>query len=147
MDPFAAIGLAGNIITFLDFGYELISAAKDIYVSASGASTDNDDLSTRSQQLQQLAATLKISKPGGSLSDQERSLLNLAAQCMDASKDLEKLLDKLKARNPKSKRAAIRAAVRNWRKEDEKDALEQKLDHCRQQLNLELLSLTRQGMS
>ncbi|KAI1766523.1 hypothetical protein GGR53DRAFT_209226 [Hypoxylon sp. FL1150] len=143
MDTFAAIGLAGNIITFLDFGYELISAAKDIYKSTSGASADNDDLSIRTQQLSQLAASLKVSKPVGSLSEQERSLLNVATQCIDVSGDLEKLLDKLKSRNPKSRRAAIKAAVRNWRKEDEKNALQQKLDRCKQQLSLELLSLTR----
>ncbi|XXG96982.1 hypothetical protein Hte_003275 [Hypoxylon texense] len=143
MDPFAAIGLAGNIVTFLDFSYKLISAAKNIHASTSGASVDNDDLLSGTQQLHQLASSLRISKPISSLSDQERSLLKVAAQCIDVSGELEKLLDRLKASNPKSKRAAFRAAVRNWRKGDEKDTLEAKLDRCRQQLNLELLSLTR----
>ncbi|KAI1781201.1 hypothetical protein F4818DRAFT_32521 [Hypoxylon cercidicola] len=142
MDPFAAIGFVGNLITFVDFGFKLIYTAKDIHSSASGAIADNDDLSTRTLELRRLAGRLKASK-AGSLSDQERSLLDVADQCMDISGDLEKLLDKLKTRNPKSKRAAMKAAVRNWRKEDEKDTLEKKLDRCRQQLNLELLSLTR----
>lgn len=56
MDPFTAIGLVGNIVTFLDFGYKLISTAKGIYTSGSGATAYNDDLSYTTQQIQQLTA-------------------------------------------------------------------------------------------
>ncbi|OTA81348.1 hypothetical protein M434DRAFT_37581 [Hypoxylon sp. CO27-5] len=143
MDPFTAIGLAGNIITFLDFGYKLISTAKGIYTSASGAIAYNENLSYTTQQIQQLTTNLKVAKPVGFLSKQERSLLQVASDCESVSVELTKLLDKLKARNPSSKREAFRAAVRDWRKKDQKDDLELKLDRCRQQLNLELVSLSR----
>ncbi|OTA55289.1 hypothetical protein K449DRAFT_177860 [Hypoxylon sp. EC38] len=143
MDPFTAIGLAGNIITFLDFGYKLISTAKGIYTSASGAIVYNEDLSYTTQQIQQLTTSLKVAKPVGSLSKQERSLLQVASDCESVSVELTKLLDKLKARNTSSKREAFRAAVRDWRRKDQKDDLKLKLDRCRQQLNLELVSLSR----
>ncbi|KAI1418066.1 hypothetical protein F5Y13DRAFT_150473 [Hypoxylon sp. FL1857] len=143
MDPFTAIGLAGNIITFLDFGYKLISTAKSIRTSASGASAYNDDLSYQTKQIQQLADNLKVSKSTSSLSKQELSLLQVASDCKRVSVELAKLLDKLKARNPGSKREALRATIRDWRTKDQKDDLELKLDRCRQQLNLELVSLSR----
>lgn len=143
MDPFAVIGLASNIVSFLDFGFKLVSTAKSIRASSSGASVDNDDLSFRTQQLQRLVLNLRGPQPFDSLSVEERSLLQVAAQCVGVSADLEKLLDKLKARNPKSKRQAFRAALHNWWREDEKEALEQKLGSCRQQLNVQLLSLMR----
>ncbi|KAI1460925.1 hypothetical protein F4805DRAFT_350084 [Annulohypoxylon moriforme] len=143
MDPFTAIGLAGNIIAFLDFGYKLISATKDIHASASGLSAHDDDLSHSAQQLQQLVANLKVAKPLGSCSEQELSLLQVAIDCRCVSLELANLLDKLKARNPKSMRGAFRAVIRNWRKKEEKVELVSKLDRCRQQLNLELTSLSR----
>ncbi|KAI0882564.1 uncharacterized protein GGS22DRAFT_169759 [Annulohypoxylon maeteangense] len=143
MDPFTAIGLAGNIISFLDFGYKLISATKDIHASASGSSVYNDDLSLTVQQLQQLVANLKLTKPPGSFSEQELSLLRVSSDCEHVSVELASLLDKLKAQNSKSMRGAFRAAMRNWRNKDEKAELVSKLDRCRQQLNLELTSLSR----
>ncbi|KAI2634144.1 hypothetical protein GGS26DRAFT_552389 [Hypomontagnella submonticulosa] len=143
MDPFSAIGLVSNIITFLDFSYKLITTAKYIQSSASGASKHNDDLSFMTSQLQRLATNLKVARPEGSLSKREHSLLQVATQCEGVSIELATLLDKLRARNPKSNRESIRAAIRDWRKKDQKADLEQKLDCCRQQLNLELLSFTR----
>ncbi|KAI1136555.1 hypothetical protein F5Y05DRAFT_96938 [Hypoxylon sp. FL0543] len=143
MDPFTAIGLAGNIITFLDFGYKLVSASKDIYTSASGASTYNDDLSYTTEQIQQLTASLKVAKPVATLSKHELSLLQVARDCEGVSDELAKLLDELKARKPGSKREAFKAAMRDWRKKNQKDNLELKLDRCKQQLNLELVNLSR----
>ncbi|OTB04197.1 hypothetical protein M426DRAFT_262419 [Hypoxylon sp. CI-4A] len=143
MDPYAAIGLVGNIITFLDFGYKLISAAKDIHASTSGSGAYNSDLLFDAQHLQQLAASLNLAKPDGSLSKQERSLLDVANRCKGVSVELETLLDRLKAKDTKSKRQAFRAAIRDWRKKDEKNELESKLDRCTRELNLELLNLSR----
>ncbi|KAI0852048.1 hypothetical protein F5Y00DRAFT_274270 [Daldinia vernicosa] len=140
MDPFAAIGFAGNIITFVDFGFKLISAANNIYESKSGASADNEDLSSMTGRLQQLTAKLKGAKHIGSSSQQNNALYGIAAECENASEELMKLLDKLKTKTPDSRRHALKAAVRNWRKSDQKSELEKRLDRCKQQLGLELLS-------
>ncbi|KAI1373796.1 hypothetical protein F4677DRAFT_189452 [Hypoxylon crocopeplum] len=143
MDPFTAIGLAGNILTFVDFGIKLVSEAKNIHTSVSGTSAYNDNLSSKTQQLQQLTANLKAARTASSLSTQQASFLQVAAECEGVSADLTALLEKLKARDPKSRREAFKAAIRDRRKKDKKTDLELKLERCRQQLNLELLSLTR----
>lgn len=37
MDPLTAIGLASNILSFIDFGVKLTAAAYEVYGSADGA--------------------------------------------------------------------------------------------------------------
>lgn len=143
MDPFAAIGLAGNIIAFLDFGFKLVSKSKRIHASASGASSHNEDLASLTQHFQNVATNLQVPKAVGSLTDEEVALRRLAAECESVSADLVKLLDELRAKNPKSKRESFRAAIRDWRKKDEVSELESKLDHYRQQLTLQISSLAR----
>ncbi|KAI1471225.1 uncharacterized protein F4812DRAFT_170803 [Daldinia caldariorum] len=140
MDPFAAIGLAGNIITFVDFGIGLISTAKNIYKSKSGTSVDNEYLSSMTQRLRQLTDELKGAGSVGSSSQQNSRLRGVAIECEGVSVELATLLDKLKTNNPRSKRHALKAAARNWWKSDQKSELEKRLDRCKQQLGLELLS-------
>ena len=41
MDPFTAIGLASNILSFIDFSAQLINGAREIYDSTSGTTEDN----------------------------------------------------------------------------------------------------------
>ncbi|KAI2631860.1 hypothetical protein GGR54DRAFT_627466 [Hypoxylon sp. NC1633] len=143
MDPFAEIGLAANIVAFVDFGFKLLSTARSIHESTSGVSKINSDLSSKALQLQRLATDLEVTKPISALSEKERSLLGIAAECKSVSADLERLLNKLKAKDPKSKRQAFRAAIHDMWKKDEKSDLEHRLSRCRDQLTLELLNLTR----
>jgi len=41
MDPFTAIGLASNILSFIDFSAQLINGAREIYDSTTGTTEDN----------------------------------------------------------------------------------------------------------
>ena len=148
MDPFTAIGLAGNIITFLDFGYNVLSKAKNIRRSASGASSANASLKSMTQRLHDVASALQGSGAGAVMSSQEQSLAQLATECHELSADLLKILETLRAKDP-SKRSAFKAALRETvgqRKYEAKE-LETRLDRCRQQLTIELTSLTRYATS
>ena len=69
MDPFAAIGLAGNIINFIEFEHNLISKAKDIRNSTSGSSSANNALASMTQRLQDVILSL----PGGGAARASRS--------------------------------------------------------------------------
>ncbi|KAI1087116.1 hypothetical protein F5B19DRAFT_90074 [Rostrohypoxylon terebratum] len=142
MDPFSAIGLAGNIIAFLDFGYKLLSKSKDIYKSTTGTTTLNNELLSETRQLQGITEGLQMPGLAG-LSDQELALKQLAAECSTVSSDLARLIDDLKAKNPNSKRESLRAAFRDWKKKDKKDELRSRLDRCRDQLNLQIVTLMR----
>jgi hypothetical protein len=143
MDPLAAIGLAGNILAFLDFGYKLVSKAKHIHESASGNSAHNEDMLFMTRQFQTVTANIRSAQPLSSLPGEASGLLALIAECNSVSSQLASLLDDVKAKVPKSKRSSFRAAIRDWRKRSEKSELELQLDRCRQQLNLELANITR----
>ncbi|KAL5334098.1 hypothetical protein BJX70DRAFT_402880 [Aspergillus crustosus] len=46
MDPFAAIGLAGNIVTRIDFGFKIVGKAREIQITISGATADSESLAS-----------------------------------------------------------------------------------------------------
>lgn len=144
MDPACAIGLVSSVITFIDFGYEIITAAKEVRASATGTTTANNHAEFLNTRMEAVANDLAASKsnPGGASSDARR-LAELADKCLALSNDLKSLLDKLRADNPKSKRQVFSAMVQNVRKKDQKKELEARLDQCRQQLHLQLSQTTR----
>lgn len=45
MDPLSSLGVAGNVIQFVDFGIKLVSRFNQIYRSADGALQENTQLS------------------------------------------------------------------------------------------------------
>ncbi|KAF4630923.1 hypothetical protein G7Y89_g7210 [Cudoniella acicularis] len=143
MDPFTAIGLAGNIIAFIDFGFEIVSTAKEIYNSTSGAASGNTDLKFLTDKFAELVLNLEREKPTTQMTPDELSLNSLAVECSRLSLKLQELLQNLKARKEGSKKAALGAVFRNMRKKKEKDELETKLENCRRQLHLHLTKLSR----
>ena|SRR5579871_3494220 len=147
MDPFTAIGLAGNVITFLEFGYSVISKVKEIGNSTSGGSSSNQALASVAKRLQDVALSLPGTGPTATVSSQCQSLEHLGTECQRVSEDLLKLLESLRAKDATSKRSILWAALRetSGKKRAELRELEKRLDRCRQQLNLELTSLVRYG--
>jgi hypothetical protein len=143
MDPFTAIGLAGNIIAFINFGFEVVSAARDIYGSNSGATSENKDLEFLTGKVNNLALSLQPKKSKSQMTDDECNLNNLAVECTRLSHDLLDLLKGLKARKTGSTKESLRAVWRNAWKKKEKTELEKKLESCRQLLHLQLTSTAR----
>lgn len=144
MDPLSAIGLVSSVITFIDFGYEVMAAAKEVRASTTGTTTANKHVEFLNTRMQAVAADLAAGKSNqGSMSADTRRLTELADKCLELSNDLKSLLDKLRANNPKSKRQVLSAIVNNVTKKDQKKELEARLDQCRQQLQLQLSHTTR----
>ena len=44
MDPITALGIAGNVVQFIDFGLKAVSKAREIHSSSTGALRVNVDL-------------------------------------------------------------------------------------------------------
>ncbi|KAK1760560.1 hypothetical protein QBC47DRAFT_355731 [Echria macrotheca] len=143
MDPFTAIGLAGSIVTFVDVGVKVLSAARKMRASASGATDENESLASMSLRFNAALAAIDSKLSAGPLTQQEMALNELAKECRGVSDELLVLLGELKAKRPNSTASSLRAAWRNVRKKDDKNALEQKLNRCRQELDLMLSSMTR----
>jgi predicted RNase H-like nuclease (RuvC/YqgF family) len=143
MDPFTAIGLAGNILTFIDLGLKFVSQTKGIYDSQSNSTAENDDLSIMATRFTTAMSEMQSKLPSGNLSKDEQALKELVEECSNISGELQNLLAGLKAKKPKSKRSSMKAAFRDWRKKPEKEDLHKRLESSRQQLDLLLTTMTR----
>lgn len=67
LDPFTALGLAGNLVQFVDFLYKLLSESKSLYASSIGASAENIILETVAKDLNLLTDKLGIPPSDGSV--------------------------------------------------------------------------------
>lgn len=143
MDPLTAIGLVTNIIAFIDFGYQIVSTAREVHQSVTGEISDNKSIEFLATKLQGLSSDLKSGKPPSAMTADELRLNELVNECQDVSTNLLGLLDSLKAKNPKSKRQAMGAVFRNLRENDQKEKLEARLDRCQQQLHIQLSQTSR----
>ncbi|KAJ0299633.1 hypothetical protein COL922a_013948, partial [Colletotrichum nupharicola] len=143
MEPFTAIGLIGNIITFIDAGCKLVSKANETYRSATGATAEHEALGETGARFLAAASSIEKSLVAANLRPDEVALKDLAVKCCGVSNELEQLLLKLKAKNAKSKRSAMSATLRNLWKDKEKAELEKKLISYRSELMLLLATTDR----
>jgi len=135
MEIVAAIGLAGNIIQFVDFCGKLISKTAEIYKSGAGALVENVDIETATDDLALLSTTLQDSAN----SADDTALRELCQSCNIVAKKLLSALNKVKVRGKQQKWKSFRKALRSvWSKEDIA-SLEQRLARLRDELNLRVV--------
>lgn len=143
MDVLAAIGVAVNIMTLVDFGIQIFAAAKDVYSSKSGSLKANDDVATITQELRNLTIALEVKEPSTTMTEEERSLNRLVISCRRWSEELLALLDSLKTEKARSKRQTLGFVWRSLQHKAERNRLEKNLESCRQQLTIQLGEIAR----
>jgi hypothetical protein len=142
MDPMTAIGLTSAIVQFIDYSTRLVDAASDIHRSASGTSLENQNIEFVMSELK--ALSLRLDPPRtGQPTDDEQALCRLAAECRILSDQILSLLEKIKPRNPKSKRESFWSAIKTMWNDREMKELVQRVQNCRSQLELQLNFLMR----
>jgi hypothetical protein len=142
MDPVTVIGLVSNILSFIDFGVEIVRGAREIYDSPSGVLEENKSQETVITEIKRFSSKL-IPPDDTNLHGDEKALCVLAKECESLSHQLIQLLEKAKPKNPKSKTQSLIGAWKSKTNKPKRMELEQRLDHCRGQLELQLGSLTR----
>jgi len=89
MDPLSALGLAGNIVQFIDFGSKLVCKGRQIYKSSVGALDQHVDLEAITNDLVLLIAQIEPSKYRNQESDapleEDAVFLKLTAVCNDVA--------------------------------------------------------------
>lgn len=100
------VGLASNVLQFLEFGMKVSSKAKALYNSASGATVDHEALETDTLRLTTLVEQVKQSRAASrrqahssSSSNADKTLWETAASCDQTAKDLIALLGGLKVKS------------------------------------------------
>jgi hypothetical protein len=146
LDPFTALGLAGNIVQFVDFGSRLFHVTREISGSVSGNTSDNEELSHIANHLQGLcdhlvAPPLRIGPQTGHPYPADTALLGLARNCKATGDELLKALRSLqvKLNGTNRKWNNVRAALLTiWRK-GEIDAMCKRLESYKSSLALHLV--------
>lgn len=136
MDPLTAIGLASNIISFIDFSWELITGAWSMYKSADGTTVENATLETIVTDLEKVSHKLVSDMKG--TTQNEIALLRLAEECLKLSRQLSSTLRKLKASIGNSKWESFKIKWASMRKEKEIMSIESRLSNYRSQILLRL---------
>jgi hypothetical protein len=142
MDPITAIGLAANILQFIDYGAKVVTGAIEIYGSASGNTQESRNSETIVTEMRLFAAKLQPPE-NGQLSGEERALCKLATECQSLAKQILDLLEKIKPKSRKSKGSSLIAGLKTKMYEGERRRLGLQLSNCRAQSDLQLNYLTR----
>ncbi|KAL2832681.1 hypothetical protein BJY01DRAFT_253789 [Aspergillus pseudoustus] len=145
MDPLSAIGLASNILQFIEFGANICRGVYEIANSATGQTTENAHVSVWVEDLKQAVHGLSVNTHGTSA--HERELAKLAGQCRDVSVELTDILSKLKAKKGDRLWSSIRISLRSSFKRRDIAALRTRLEDYRAQILLRLSLLLSEEQS
>lgn len=86
MDPLTAIGLAGNILTFIDFSYKVISGVNKVLSAPNGMTPENERLSVLVEDLNVVTLDLATDIPAGPKTKSSSALwLQTVTHCQESS--------------------------------------------------------------
>ncbi|EUC31138.1 hypothetical protein COCCADRAFT_6931 [Bipolaris zeicola 26-R-13] len=143
MDPFTAVGLAGNVVQFVDFACKLFSEARELKTSMTGQSAAQLELQTTCNYLNTFTRQLSTSHFDANpqnLASGEKAIVDLAASCKSTADELLALLQKLQVKqyaNHRSYQSFLQAVRGVWKK-SKIEELQRRLDSHRRDLTLGL---------
>lgn len=145
LDPLTALGLASNIVSFIDYGCKLISDGYELYGKGTLGGTEELELVTK--DLVRLANDLTTnpsfaSKPSPT---DNGGLQQLAESCKILADQLLRILATLRPSNPRNGLECFRKAIRKARKRGTIENLEKRLEKIQNQLNIRLIAMLRLG--
>ncbi|OAG42303.1 hypothetical protein AYO21_03471 [Fonsecaea monophora] len=152
LDPLSAIGLAANIVQFIDFSRRLISDAKEIYHSTNGVTTENVELQDVAESLSRLSSTLlnPLDQSQAAVSQTEAEIVKIAAASRVVGDELLAAIQSLTAGDGSHKkwRSFLQALKTLWKK-DKIAKLRKRLEDARSNLSVHVLSYisVRQGQA
>lgn len=137
MDPATAISTASAILSFIEFAWEVVLGARDIYKSADGASKENRRILDTVANIQGLTEHLGTRTLGNS--KPENDMERLASDCNTLSKDLIATLRKLQSTG--SMFSAVKAKLKTTRKKDEISSIRERLAEYTYQMKMLLSTI------
>ncbi|KAG8534382.1 uncharacterized protein KY384_001227 [Bacidia gigantensis] len=144
MDPFSALGLAGNIIQFIDFGSKIVSSSFDIYKSVDGSSSVSRELISLTESLEESCDSLlehQNSMTRHRSIKAEKDLLDLSRSCKELAEEFLGRLQSLKVNGGNRKWQSLRQAVKSAWKEKESQVFAERLEKYRSQILLLLVQI------
>jgi hypothetical protein len=136
MDPVTAVGLAASLVTFIDFSWGLVLGSYRVHNSTTGTTAENAHISTVISDLQEVTEGLYCDFKAGS--KHEKALYKLSKDCLNLSRDLLKILEKLRVKEGDSKWQSLKTTWASMRKEKAVASVEKRLGDYRMQIVLRL---------
>jgi len=117
LDPITALGLAGNVVQFLDFSISLVGKAHDIYKSPDGSLSENVDAENVARKIKILQSKLQADEKDNPSYDSEMEglLEGMCSSCDAAAKELLEVLETLKIQGKKTPWKGMRQAIKSIR--------------------------------
>lgn len=140
MDPVAALGLAGNIVQFVDFSCKILQDTKSLYSSSTGVSAENDVVEAICRDIINLNDALTAPSAPGAIPDSMRSL---ASTCKDVAAELLGTLDKIRVREPHRKWKSFVQALRSVWKKEQIEELVRRMERLRSETQYRLQLMLR----
>ena len=120
-DPFMALGLAANIITFVDFVWKLCSGADAIFHSPSGSSDENAVLEVIAHDVRSLGDAVIVEQA------HSEDLRALATQSKRVAEEVLGALERLKVQGNNTRWKSLKVALKDVWGRGEIHNLEQRL--------------------
>lgn len=136
LDPITALGIAGNVVQFIDFGLKATSKAREIHSDGKGMTAENADLEVVSKDLVALSAQLYASV--GS-SDETEALEELCGRCAKTAGELLSALQKFTVTGKKTKWKSTRKALKSLWGRERVEEMKKRLLDFREELKLHFL--------
>ena len=169
-ESLAIIGLASNIVQFVDFGYRLFSQSKRLYQSSQNS--EAAELENIARSFRRLSTSLIHESPyeirpssesevvesdllpdlpsadpvdASHISQDEVNLLGIATGCKDIANELLSALDKLKINGRRKKWQCFRVALKRVWDPKQIDNIAERMERYGNQLMICLLKVLRYG--
>ncbi|KAJ4316273.1 hypothetical protein N0V94_005552 [Neodidymelliopsis sp. IMI 364377] len=117
-DPVSIVGLLSGAITFVEFGYKLVSGTKNIRESLNGRAQEMDELELRLEEVNRFYNSINAQIAAGqTTSNSDAHMTKLVKECETICRELRRLMDKLVVRKKttsktwESSRVAFRALL------------------------------------
>ncbi|KAL8916423.1 MAG: hypothetical protein Q9208_008524 [Pyrenodesmia sp. 3 TL-2023] len=144
MEVLAVLGLASNIVQFLDFSGRLVSSTLELYEATEGALSSNSVLEEISTDLKELCDGLLPSGASGigpTRTKSEAALLSLSQSCRAMGQKFLLVLEDLKVKGKGKGWQSARQALRTAWKAKEIQRYERQLGEYRSQIAVHLLAI------
>ncbi|KAH7169962.1 hypothetical protein EDB81DRAFT_150316 [Dactylonectria macrodidyma] len=151
MESLAALGLAANVLQFVQLAAGLLNSTRTIYNSASGVSEEAEGLEEIYTKLSQISQDIKTGIEGGEgvtrLSAGRTNLGTIAGQCKIECDHLVDIVGKLKVKESSKHRFwnSLRSALGEFMKRDEIAKMKERIDSYEKTMVLELCAISSEN--
>ena len=147
LDPLSAVGLASNVLSFIDLGIKVLAKTKELRESRDGSLLEHREIKVVAERFGQLRHSIDDSllllPTTEKLTHAERVLQDVAKECSDMAKEFCTTLERLTAQPGQSRWKTLRQAFNAVWDKDRIELMRRRLGEQREILIVHLLVVVR----